>query len=214
MMTKGELVEEIKYELGEIWNPDSRFDDRFILRKINEALAFLIKKSAFESNNLEGITATDVGFLSIYTNIPVSSEVDPHIGLKFIVTPVQPIGLPRQRAFKVFPTITFGGIKSTTFAPIGAHEISSYMSLPAPPNTIFYFLQQDRIYLLNKRQSVVDSYTALNLEVASAGGNSMTERLNMPSDTILELKQIVIPQLRAMQGVGEDKIEDGKDVKS
>lgn len=213
LRTKADVVEEIAYEVnGGLDSSDSRLDERFILRLVNETIAYLAKKSAFETNNLEGITYSSEVFTLTYNDIDVAT--DSGANLKYIELPVQPIGLPRQRAFNVYPNAIFGGVISTMFKPVGAHEVQSIRTLPKVPNTVWYFLQGNKIYFVQKGTGYMDKYKKMNLRVISSGGTSMSDPLNLPEDMIVELKQMVVERVRKSLFTPQDTISDGNDTKN
>lgn len=209
--TNGELVTEILFEIYAGFPSNvQRLDERFVLRKINEVKAYIAKKNSFENNNADGITYADGAFYIQYTGLTLTADTV-YTGLKYIALPSMPIGLPRMRSIHVFPPFATGGIKSARFKPISLNEIQFIDSLPSVPNTIFFCQLQERLLFASKENALINSYTTLNAQIATSGGVSMTDTVNMPDEYIFELKQIVIPVLKQMLSQPQDTLNDGLD---
>jgi len=209
--TNQALVEELIFEAYSGFPSNvQRLDERFVLRKINETKAFLARKNAFENNNAEGITYVDGAFLIQYTGLTLTADTA-HTGLKSITLSAMPIGLPRSRSVTVFPPAATGGAKSAKFKPIAYHEIQLLNSLPSVPNTIFYAQVQDKLLFASKENALINSYTTLNATIVTSGGVDMASTVNLPDDYVAELKQILIPQLKAFLSQPQDNLNDGID---
>lgn len=209
--TKGELIEEILFEsYAGFPSNTQRLDERFVVRKVNETIAFLAKKNAFETSNVEGITYADGAFYVSYTGIAIQNDAV-NTGLKYIELPASPVGLPRARSFNVFPPAGKGGAKSAVFKPIAINEVQLVSGLPSVPNTIFYYPTSGKLHFVSKENSLINAYTTLNVTMATSGSTSLDEDVNLPDDYIAELKQILVPQLRTMLMMPQDRLNDGVD---
>lgn len=209
--TNSELVQEIIFEVYSGFPSNvQRLDERFVLRKINEVKAHIAKVNAFESNNAEGITVPDGSFYKHYTGLTLVADTVFN-GLKYVVLPAMPVGLPRVRSIIVSPPAATGGLKSGKFRPIHISEIQLINSLPSVPNTIFYCQADDRLLFASKENALINAYTTVNAMIVTSGGVDMDDTINMSDDSIFALKQIVIPQLKAFLMQPQDVLNDGLD---
>jgi hypothetical protein len=212
LQTKRQLVQEILYETyGGITSSEPRLSERFVLTKVNNKIASLAMVSAFGLTNTEGITYADDIFYISFDNIEVTD--DTATGFKSFVLPAQPIGLPRQRAFTIYPPSngSCSGMSSTLFKMMPRHEVSRMMSLPAL-NKVMCFVQNGTIQMIVPKSMPLLELNEVNLVIASADGG-MDSELNLPQDMIDTLKKSAIQECRAVVlGVPMDIKNDGVEI--
>lgn len=212
LQTKRQLVQECLYEAyGGITSSDVRISERFVLTKINNKIAASALPNAFQSSNLEGVTYADDIFYITFTEIDVQD--DPISGYKYFPLPAQPIGLPRQRSFSIYPSYTGDctGLDSTLFKMVPMQSIQQIRSLPVI-NKVFCFVQDGKMMLMMPKAMPLLKIDRLNLVIASADGG-MDSTLNMPQDMIDAMKKGVVAELRAIiLGVPQDLKNDGVEI--
>lgn len=201
-MTKREVAESILITLsGGIPNDDAPWSLRQILHHINNGIAFLAKKSAYENANVEGVVYADESFTTTFKDLPIQKDEDN--GQYYIDLPELPVGLPGGGGLiRLTPK---GSYKSTNLKPISRNEASRFFGLPKIPGKIFYYVEDGDIKFVGCPMITSDSF---NVTIISAGAGNLDEELRMPPDMIGELEQIV---LNTMRGYGpQDVIEDGE----
>lgn len=212
LKTKKEIVQELLYELyGGITSSDARLSERFVLTKLNDKIAANAVVSAFQTNNVEGITYANDMFYIAFNDISVSE--DPNTGFLYFDLPAQPIGLPRQRAFNIYPPKNGNctGMDSTLFKMMERHEVQRRMSLP-PIKKVFCFVQDGTMQMIKPKSMPLLEIDAINLVIATADGG-MASTLNMPQDMIDGLKKAVIAELRpVILGTPMDIKNDGIEI--
>ena len=209
MQTKKELVQEILYELyGGITSDEARLSERFVLTKVNNTIAFLAKKSAYETNNLEGVTYADDSFWLSFSALPVL--LDDITGLFYTVLPAQPVGLPRQRSIQVYPLKVKGGMRSDMFKPISINEVQRMTSLPPIPNKVFFYIKGGNAYFI-AANTLIKNHPTVNINIVSADGG-LTAPLNLPPDMVTEAKAMVLKDLRGSMMTPADLHNDGIEV--
>ncbi len=212
LQTKLEVVQEILYELmGGITSSDSRLSERFILTKLNNKIASMATVNAFQLTNLEGITyANDIFYIS-FNDLEVLD--DTFTGYKYFVLPAQPIGLPRERSFSIYPSDTGSctGMDSTLFKMMPRHEVQRLNSLPKI-NKVFCFVQDGKMMMKIPKSMPLLEIETINLTIASADGG-LDSTLNMPQDMIDIAKKQVIQELRpVVLGTPLDIKNDGVEI--
>jgi len=195
LTTKLEVVQEILYEVfGGMQSNQSAISENFILRKLNDRIAEAAVKSAFGSYNLDGCVCVDDIFNLTYSALTLLT--DSNNGLKYVVLPTQPIGLPSGRAFNVYPPNNLGGIQQSTFKPISRGEVTYIRSLPVIKK-IFHFVENGRLYIIDN-YNLSQYFPTLNMTVTSSGANNLTDILNLPDDMIAGVKMLVIQDCKQM----------------
>lgn len=212
LQTKLEVVQEILYELmGGITSSDSRLSERFILTKLNNKIAAAATVNAFQLTNLEGITYADDAFYIAFNDITVSDDVN--TGFKYFTLPAQPIGLPRQRAFSLYPPKNGNctGMESTLFKMMPRHEVQRRFSLP-PLKKVMCFEQDGTIQMIIPKTMPLLEIGSINLVIASADGG-LNSMLNMPQDMIDGIKKSTLQELRlVILGTPLDIKNDGIEI--
>jgi len=212
LKTKKELVQEILYELyGGITGSDDRLSERFVLTKVNDKIAAMAMVNAFQLTNIEGITYANDMFYITFNDIPVLDDIN--TGFKYFVLPAQPIGLPRERSFSLYPPKTnkCTGMSSTLFKMMPRHEVHRRLSLPPIPK-VFCFVQDGTIQLVIPESMPLLEIPTINMTIASADGG-LDSMLNLPQDMIDTVKKSVIQELRAVVlGVPLDTKNDGVEI--
>lgn len=212
VQTKKEVVQEILYECyGGITSSDTRLSERFVLTKLNNKIAAMATVNAFQLTNLEGITYANDFFYISFNDIPVLD--DPHTGYKYFVLPAQPIGLPRERSFSLYPPKTnkCTGMDSTLFKMMPRHEVQRLNSLPSI-NKVFCFVQDGKMMMRIPESMPLLEIPTMNMTIASADGG-LDSMLNLPQDLIDNVKTSVIKELRAIiLGVPMDLKNDGVEI--
>lgn len=198
LRTKLEIVQEILYEVyGGINTNDTTISEAFVVRKLNNRIAEAAVKSAFGEYNLDGTVESDDIFRLTYTNLSLS--VDANNGLKYFIIPAQPVGLPSQRSFIVYPPANRGGRMSSIFKPISASSVTKVRSLPSVKK-VFNYVENGSMYFIDNYQ-IMATYNTVNLSIVTAGANDLSAFLNMPDDMISAIKMLIVPELRAMIGL-------------
>lgn len=212
LQTKLQLVQEILYETyGGITSTDVRLSERFVLTKVNNKIASLAVVNAYGLTNVEGITYADDIFYISFNDIPVLD--DTHSGFKYFVLPAQPIGLPRERSFSIYPPKngSCSGMDSTLFKMMPRHEVQRRKSLPKI-NKVFCFVQDGKMMIDIPDSMPLLEIDALNLVIASADGG-LNSTLNLPQDMIDTLKTSIVKELRAIiLGVPMELKNDGVEI--
>ena len=188
IQTKIEVVQEILYEVyGGITSSDVRLSERFVLGKVNNKIASLAVVNAYQLTNVEGITYADDFFYITFEDIPVLYSNN--TGFYYFKLPAQPIGLPRERSFNLYPSKTSGctGMDSTLFKMMPRHEVQRRRSLPNM-NKVYCFIQDFKMHMLVPDSMPVFNVKTINLVIASADGG-LDSQLNLPQDMIDTLKK-------------------------
>lgn len=195
LVTKREIVQEVLYQLfGGMQSNQSAISENFVLRLLNDRIAEAAIKSAFASYNLDGCVCADDIFNLTYSNLTLLT--DSANGLKYVVLPTQPVGLPSSRAFNVYPPKNRGGIQQSTFKPISRGEVTYVRSLPGIKK-IFHFVESGRMYIVDN-YNLAQYFPTLNMTVTSSGANNLTDTLNLPDDMISSVKMLIIQDCKQM----------------
>ncbi len=195
LTTKNEIVQEIAYELySGMPSNDRSVSDQFILRKLNDKIAYLATKSAFGTYNLDGVVAADDIFRITYSNLALST--DTVTGVKYVALPSQPVGLPSNRAFEVYPPAMRGGVQSSIFKMIRRDEATFIRSLPGI-RKVFCYVDGGNMNFIDAFD-ITATYTTVNMSVVTSGANDLSAYLNLPDDMITECKALVLADLRPM----------------
>lgn len=212
LQTKRQIVQEILYEAyGGITSSDAKLSERFVLNKVNNKIASMAVVNAFQLTNIEGITYADDVFYITFNDIPVLDDV--HTGFKYFVLPAQPIGLPRQRAFSLYPPKSnkCTGMSSTLFKMMPRHEVQRRLSLPPIPK-VLCFEQNGTMQMMIPESLPLLEIPTMNMTIASADGG-LDSNLNLPQDMIDALKKSTVQELRAIiLGVPQDIKNDGIEI--
>jgi hypothetical protein len=201
LKVKQELVDEIIYEVyGGIPTNDRAISDNFVCRLLNNKIAEAAVKSAFGSYNLDGTVEADGIFRLTYTGLSLTT--DTISGLKYFPLPAQPVGLPSNRSFIVYPPSQRGGRLSGMFKIISASEAIYIRSLPGI-RKVFGFEENGNMYFIDAYQ-IMATYNSLNLSVVTSGANDLTAFVNLPDDLIAGIKMILVPQLKQMLKLQDD----------
>lgn len=206
--TKNELVQEIAYELwGGMPSADRAISDNFILRKLNDKIGEAALKSAYATYNIDGVVCADDIFRVTYTNLTLLT--DSVSGFKYFPLPTQPVGLPSNRSFEVFPPANRGGVQNDTFKMISRSEVQSIKSLP-PIKKVWCFVDTGNMNFIDSF-NIISYYTTLNLSVVSSDANNLQSPLNLPDDMISAVKEAVLRDLRPMIGLQDTTPEPNMD---
>lgn len=196
IQTKKQIVQEVLYEAyGGITSSDVRISERFVLTKLNNKIAAAAVQNAYQNKNVEGITYTDDSFYITYTDIPV--QYDGNTGYKYFDLPSQPIGLPRQRSFNIYPSfndLSCTGLESTLFKIMPRNEVQRMNSLPVI-NKVYCFQKDNKIFMKIPKTMPLLNPTLVNLDIASVDGGLDSE-VNMPQDVIDPIKKSIVAELR------------------
>lgn len=195
LKTKLQVCDEILQEVyGGPYTNDTTISLAFVCRKLNNRIAEAAVKSAFISNNLDGIVEADDIFRLTYTNLTLSTDTND--GLKYFALPAQPIGLPSNRSFTIYPPAMRGGRASNIFKMINASDVGKTRSLPAIKK-VFCFVENGVMKFVDAFQ-MMSTFTSVNLSVVSSGANDLTAFLNLPDDMVVGIKMLIVPELREM----------------
>lgn len=193
--TKQGIVDEIVYELYDGLPPaDKSISDQFVLRKVNNYIADAAIKSAFVTNNIDGITYADDIFRLTYTNL--SLTLDTVYNLMYTALPALPVGLPRQRSFDVFAT----GAEPGLFKMMSRGNYQRLKALPSLKK-VFCFIENGRAYFDFSFVDPLTVVTAVNMAIVTSGALDLTAQVNLPDDMIHSLKTAIIAELRTMIGL-------------
>jgi hypothetical protein len=151
-------------------------------------------KSAFGSYNLDGCVCADDIFRLTYTNISVT--LDSTSGYYSFALPAQPVGIPGERSFEIYPPANRGGAQSTMFKMIARSEVQFIRSLPGIKK-VFCFVDAGNMCLIDS-YNITPTYPTLNMSVISSGANDLNAFLNLPDDMIREIQDNVVAQCRKM----------------
>jgi len=195
LKTKQELVDEVIYEVYAGMPSNTRsISDNFVVRILNNHIAEAAVKSAYASNNLDGIVAADDIFTLTYT-MPLST--DTVTGNKYFAHPAQPVGLPNKRAMTIFPPKTRGGVMSSIFKGILRSDVTKVRSMPTIKK-VFHYTENGNEYFLDTVPSIMSGYSSVNLSIVSSGANDLTAFVNLPDDMIASVKSLCIAECRQM----------------
>lgn len=198
LVKKKEIVDEIAYELwAGIPSADRSISDNFILRKLNDRIAENAVKSAFGNYNLDGAVVADDIFRLTYTGIIVS--LDNISGFYFFPLPAQPVGIPGERSFEIYPPANRRGVRSQIFKMIARSEATSVGALPGM-RKVFCFVDNGNMCFIDNFQ-IMATYPTVNMSVVTSGANDLNAFLNLPDDMIASVKSLVLTDLRQMLGV-------------
>lgn len=201
LKTKQEVVDEIVYEVYIGPRPNNAIiSDAFVCRLLNNKIAEAAVKSAFGSYNLDGTVTPDGIFRLTYTSLSLSTDAITFV--KYCPLPTQPVGLPSNRSFEIFPTANRGGVQSNLFKMIDRSQVSKVRSLPSI-RKVFCYVDNGNMNFVDSA-GILTSYSSINMSVVSSGANDLTAMLNLPDDMITEVKMAIVPELRQMLGVADN----------
>lgn len=195
LTTKQEIVDEIRYQLyGGMPSNTAAISSQFVLRLLNDRIAESAIKSAFGTYNLDGCVCADDIFTLSYSNLILLTDINN--GLKYFELPTQPIGLPSNRAFNIYPPNMRGGIQSSVFKPISRSEVTYVRSMPGIKK-VFHFVTNGRMYFVDN-YLITSTYSSVNADIITSGANDIISFLNLPDDLIATCKALVLNDLRPM----------------
>jgi hypothetical protein len=195
LTTKREIVQEIAYEIyAGMPSNDRSISDNYILRQVNNEIAAMAVKSAFGSYNLDGAVCADDIFRLTYTGISVT--LDTTSGYYSFPLPAQPVGIPGERSFEIYPPANRGGAQSTMFKMIARSEVQFIRSMPGIKK-VFCFVDGGNMCLVDSYQ-ITPTYSTLNMSVITSGANDLNAFMNLPDDMIKEVQDNVVAQCRKM----------------
>lgn len=206
LKTKKEIVDEILYEAYSGTPPDNAaISANFVLRGLNNLIAEAAVKSAYQNNAIEGVTYTDDIFYTAFKNLTLLDDIDS--GLRYFVLPAQPIGLPRERSFRVYPDKSIANRGNDLFKPLPASQAKYIMNLPRS-NKIYHFVEDGRMYFITKN-IWFSEHPSVNMTIASGGANNLSDILNLPDDMVAGIKTVMVLNVRKMMGT-MDNLPDTK----
>lgn len=198
--TKRAIVQEVLYELfGGVPSNQSAISENFVLRKLNDRIAEAAVKSAFGAYNLDGCVCVDDVFNLTYSGLTLLT--DTASGLKYVLLPAQPVGLPSGRAFNIWPPKNRGGIQQSTFKPITRGEVTYLRSLPVIKK-IFHFVENGRLYIVDNA-NLAQYFDTINMSITSSGANDLSAILNLPDDMIATVKALTIQDCKQMLALAD-----------
>lgn len=195
LTTKKEIVDEIRYQVySGMPSNDASVSDNFVLRILNDKIASMAVKSAFGTYNLDGVVAADDIFRLTYSNLTLST--DANTGVKYVSLPIQPVGLPSNRSFEIYPPANRGGVQSSIFKMIRRDEATFVRSLPGIKK-VFCYVDNGLMCFIDAFD-ITGTYTTINMSVITSGANDLNAFLNLPDDMILDVKSLVVSEIRGM----------------
>lgn len=195
---KQQIVDEIIYELyGGTPTVSRAISDNFVVTKLNNHLAGAAIEVYQRNGQLATCSCIDDIFYLTFTGLTLNT--DPVLGVKYFAHPSQPIGLPQKQSIIISPPANRGGVREGIFKPIQRSEVSKVRSLPGVKK-VFHYTDNGNEYFVDEF-GIMDTFTSVNLSVASAGANDLTAFVNMPDDMIEVVKTRIIAELRAMLSV-------------
>lgn len=209
--TKKEFCQEVLHEVyGGMPPSDARITERFVLTKLNDAIASNAVINAYANTNLEGVTYADDTFYVRFNAISVTA--DSTTGYRVATLPSIPVGLPSQRSFSVTPSSPDCDAQRTMIKMMERHEVQRMHSLP-PIKKVFAFVEAGKLYFyINKKMMPVLELTSINLVMATADGG-LDSDVNMPQDMIATAKTKIVAELRGSLGIPQDIKNDGQEIK-
>jgi hypothetical protein len=205
-MTKRELARIVIDKLtgGNITNPDNKYDERYIMRLADSAIAYIIK-TTFWKTRQESSYALPEEFVTIFENHPIKHNESRDIYYSDI--PGSIISLPDNRGIEIYPMMD----DATVFIhePFGA--FGAWNELPGHRlgDKKAYWLEGRIIRYRNlplayrKKTSVV-----LVKMLASLTGLDFDDRINMPDDMEFELIDLIVQFYREKKNTPEDAVND------
>lgn len=195
LTTKRAIVDEIRYQLyGGMVSNDASISENFVLRLLNNRIAEAAVKSAFGSYNLDGAVCTDDIFRLTYTGISVT--LDSVSGYYTFPLPANPVGIPGERSFEIYPPANRGGARNTTFKMIARSEVGFIRSTPQMKK-VYCFVDNGNMNMVDEF-GISITYPSLNMSVVTSGANDLTAFLNLPDDMISSVKMLVLHDLEQM----------------
>lgn len=192
--TKRVLCDEILIELyGGQYSNDAAISLRFVLRKVNDKIGAMAVQSASLNYQVDGYFQADDVFRLSYSGLVLEAD---GFGAMSFPLPTQPIGLPRNRSFEVFPPANRGGVQSSMFRPIGRDEVQYVRSIPGLKR-VYYYIDNGKCNFIDNF-GIIQFFTTLNMSVYTSGANNLDDNLNLPDDMISAIKQQVLAELRPM----------------
>jgi hypothetical protein len=206
--TKNEIVQEIAYELwAGMPSADRSISDNFILRKLNDKIGEAAVKSAFGTYNIDGVVCADDIFRVTYTGLTVLQ--DSVSGFYYFALPTQPVGLPSNRSFEIYPPANRGGVQNDTFKMIARSEVQFIKSSP-PIKKVWCFVDNGNMNFIDSF-NIMSYYPTMNMSVVSSDANNLMAPLNLPDDMISAVKEAVLKDLRPMIGLQDTTPEPNMD---
>lgn len=195
LTTKKEIVDEIAYALyGGMPSADRSISDQYILRQLNDEIAAAAVKSAFGSYNLDGCVCADDIFRLTYTGLSIT--FDTVSGYYFTPLPAQPVGIPGERSFEIYPPANRRGVRSQIFKMIARSEATSVGALPGM-RKVFCFVDNGNMCFIDNFQ-IMPTYSTINMSVVTSGANDLNAFLNFPDDMIGEIHSKIVQDLRQL----------------
>jgi len=211
LKTKREFCQEVLHEVyGGMPPSSSRISERFVLTKLNDAIANLAVVNAYSNTNLEGVTYADDTFYISFNSLTLT--LDPLTGYKYVTLPAMPVGLPSARSYTVMPTGDKKLCNKTMIKIIDRNEVSRMLSLPKIKK-VFAFIQDGKMYFyIDKQLFPLLELTTVNLTMATADGG-MDSIVNMPMDMLATAKTKIVQELRGSLMMPQDIKNDGREIK-
>lgn len=193
------LLEQVN---GGIPTDDSKFNYRVAKAFVLSAVAFLLKKKAFdEANQSEGNYTSESN--SVTKTVDVKTDED--TGLKYVELLGESIDLGGMRSYSISSKNPFGrwNIK---FVPITRNEVFMQSMLPNVPDVVQFYKEDNRLYLKGDISEVKLQLTQKSL-LPSDDDDNIPEDISAPA---LEYAyKLAYPELtfksdRANDGVPND----------
>lgn len=181
-------------------NSDNKLDKREVRVLVNECVAVIAKKNAYENAKIDGVICVDGQFISTYENIPIEFNKETNEWFSILPTPV--VGLPSK-----------SGVQSVS--PMGG-SCGNFWQVDVNANTMFSalegFTRKDVTYwrvrgnkiLFSKEKGVSEKKVMITLVGLGDA--------DIPTDYAYEIiemaKKMIMPSIMLPQ----DKINDGASI--
>lgn len=193
------LVEEIHKILSGGQSEDSRYSYNEIFVHINQVAYTLAKNSFYENSKLEGLSFANECF-----HVKVSVNITDEDGEKYLLLPVLPISLPKNRGL-----ISIASNGLSYYSIIQRHEFI-YRDSHDYPNQVMYYLTGSKIKLLPTIGTTLPS--SVKVVLVSPYVETMESESPYPKDIEAEIIKQVVNILSIEKKSPQDIINDGNDL--
>lgn len=206
----GQLIERIRLRLYNGWaSIASNLEDNEIVLYLQEAIAVVITQQSNQGIQTEGVRNIPEGFITTFV-IPSTNVIKNYTtGDYEVKLPHPPINLPLGYSV-VSPYFAVAGQKSIPLIAIHPYQRGYSSSLPTPNYGVYYWVENDTMYLDFAGNSVGKEY---NIYVPMLSPRSKTgqdtDTIHLPDDSISYVFDMVIARLTQRLQVPSDNVNDG-----
>lgn len=209
-ITWGVLIERIRLRLYNGWaSIADNIEDGEIVLYIQEAIAVVITQMSNQGLSVDGVRSIPEGFITTYKFAASTILKDKDTGYYKLTLPQPPINLPLGYSV-ISPYFAKSASVSLPLIPIHPYQRSYNKTLPTPNYTIFYFVENNTMYLDLAENSIYETGTLYvpMLSPRSATGKD-TDLINMPDDAVSMVFDFVIAKLTQRLQTPTDNVNDG-----